>query len=377
MPVADVDIDEETKAIADIGHIYNHTHVPPGVFHDGTILRGRLNQWWTLRGIPSSRDGIQGALELLNVEHTGELSLRGLGLSLSDHYWIRPLRSSLEWDNINYYAHGFSEDVGDALFGKKPRNTTIHLLSPDVASNGNLKKRWKIINGKRVLVKGGSGPYYQEPVNEAIASLLLCRLNIPHVEYHLYVEENMPFSLCENFTDGHVEFIGAWDIATSMKKKEKHSELDHYLECCKGLGIPGVKEGLEKMLAFDFLIVNSDRHYYNFGALRNSDSLEWLGPAPLFDCGSSLWYQSADNMINPELNMESKPFRNYHSEQIRLVRNFDWFNADNLYRCDEECEKLLSQSVFITKLRRDALCKALNKRIGMLESIVASQVQER
>jgi hypothetical protein len=369
IPVLDVEIDDYDKAIVDICHIHDSKHLPPGVLHEDKIIRGRLNQWWTLRGVPASRDGIQKALELLKMKNTGELSINGLGLGLSDHYWIRPVKSTLDWDNINYYTHDFSEDIGDTLFGEKPKNKKTNLLSPDVASNGNLKKRWKIIHGKRVLVKSGSVPYYQEPANEVIASLLLRRLNIPHTEYHLYFEGNKPFSLCENFTDEKKEFIGAWDIFNSMKKQENYSEMDHYLNCCNKLGIPGVREVLEKMLAFDFLIVNSDRHYYNFGALRNSDTLEWLGPVPIFDCGSSLWYQCTDNMINSELNMESKPFRNYHSDQIKLVKNLGWFHGETLYRCDEECEKILSESVFISKLRRDNICSALNKRIKILEGI--------
>jgi hypothetical protein len=368
-PVIDVNIDEETKTIVDIGHIHDLKRMPPGVSYENKIMRGRLNQWWNLRGIPASRDGIENALELLKIENTRELSIRGLGLGLSDHYWIRPEKSTLEWDDINYYAHDFSEDIGNALFGEKTKDKTIKLLSPDVASNGNLKKRWKIVHGKRVLVKGGSGPYYQEPVNEVVASLLLRRLKIPHTDYHLYFEGDKPLSICENFTDESTEFIGAWDIFNSVKKNERHSEMDHYLECCNRLGIPDVREGLEKMLAFDFLIVNTDRHYYNFGAVRNSDTLEWLGPVPIFDCGNSLWYQSADTMINPEFDMESKPFRNYHSDQIKLVKKFGWFQADSLYRCDEECEKILSESIYISKTRRDMICSALNTRIMMLESM--------
>jgi hypothetical protein len=369
IPVIDIEIDRETKVIAGIGTMRDKAHLPPGVFHEDTVERGWLNQWWVLRSIPASRDGIRKALEILNRENTGELAVEGLGLSLSDHYWIRPEKSGLGWEDVNFYVHEFSEDIGDALFGEKPKNGKINFSSPDVASNGNLKKKWKIVRGKRVLVKGGSGPYFQEPVNEAVASMLLRRLDIPHVEYCLYFEENRPYSLCENFTDERREFIGAWDIFNTVKENRQHSELEHYLECCKRLGVPGVKEGLEKTLAFDFLIANSDRHYYNFGAMRDSRTLEWLGPAPVFDCGNSLWYQSADHMIKPGLDMESKPFRSYHSEQIKLVKDLGWFHEDNLYRCDEECEKILSESAFISKARRDAICLALKERIKMLENI--------
>jgi hypothetical protein len=74
-------------------------------------------------------------------------------------------------------------------------------------------------------------------------------------------------------------------------------------------------------------------------------------------------------MINFELDMESKPFRDYHSDQIKLVRDLGWYHGDDLYRCDEECEKILSESVFINNIRRDNICRALKGRIKMLENI--------
>jgi hypothetical protein len=39
--------------------------------------------------------------------------------------------------------------------------------------------------------------------------------------------------------------------------------------------------------------VKEDRHYTNFGFVRNAETLEWIGTAPLFDCGASMWYNSA------------------------------------------------------------------------------------
>ena len=35
--------------------------------------------------------------------------------------------------------------------------------SPDNTTDGNLKKRWKTMDGKRCLVKGGSDPFRQQP----------------------------------------------------------------------------------------------------------------------------------------------------------------------------------------------------------------------
>jgi len=44
------------------------------------------------------------------------------------------------------------------------------------------------------------------------------------------------------------------------------------------------------MLVLDYLIANEDRHWGNFGAVRNAETLDWIGLAPVFDCGNSLWY---------------------------------------------------------------------------------------
>ena len=43
------------------------------------------------------------------------------------------------------------------------------------------------------------------------------------------------------------------------------------------------------MLVFDAVIYNEDRHFGNFGVLRNNHSGELLGAAPVFDNGLSLF----------------------------------------------------------------------------------------
>ena len=86
-----------------------------------------------------------------------------MALSLSDHYWVKPVGSDLAWREVNYFDNDFSDDVGDVLFGRSVQEGSIDLSSPDITSEGNLKKRWRIIDGQRCLIKGGSGESLQEP----------------------------------------------------------------------------------------------------------------------------------------------------------------------------------------------------------------------
>jgi hypothetical protein len=124
------------------------------------------------------------------------------------------------------------------------------------------------------------------------------------------------------------------------------------------------------MLTLDFLIVNTDRHFNNFGVIRNAETLEWIGPAPIFDCGTSMWHDQIVQMIRPGIPPASKPFRKEQSKQIQLVTSFDWLDIAALRGVDEEFAELLKTSVYIDDERRSKLCFALNRRITLLEEAI-------
>jgi hypothetical protein len=331
-----------------------------------------MNDWWQGRSIPTSRQNIRKALKELGLSSAGKLITRCFGLSLSDQYWVNPVQSPLDWDEINFFDNAFSEDVGDVLFGGAVQSVKINLVSPDNTSDGWLKKKWKIIDGKRCLVKGGSDPYQQQPVSEAMAALVMNRLQIPHVPYNVIWENGLPYSVCENFLSPETELVSAFYIHNTLKLKDAGRQYDHYIECCDKLGIPGAQIGLDQMLAVDFLIANSDRHYNNFGAVRNANTLEWIAPAYLYDNGSSFWYNQTSEMIRSAVSAKSQPFCDTHEEQIRLIRDLSWLDLSGLRGLDEEIHEFLVQTLHIDAERRDAICFAVGSRTKLLADYVAS-----
>lgn len=52
------------------------------------------------------------------------------------------------------------------------------------------------------------------------------------------------------------------------------------------------------MIIFDSIILNTDRHFGNFGYLINNNTGEYLRPAPLFDNGNSLLVTAFPTMIS-------------------------------------------------------------------------------
>ena len=382
IPVAEMELDDATGFIQKIGTVYAPEHLPVGIpIRKGAADRAALNEWWTDRSIPASRSGVREALEALEISSTKMLLVRCWGLSLSDQYWICPEGSDLTWDSINFFENDFSDDIGDVLFGENKKKDALDFSSPDNTSDGNLKKRWKIIDGKRCLIKGGSNPFRQQPFNEVIASGIMERLGIPHVPYTVTWNKGAPYSVCEDFITESTELIPAWRILKTQKKDNSTSVYQHFVNCCEALGIKDAVPYLDRMIVLDYIIANEDRHFNNFGVIRNAETLEWLGFAPIYDSGSSLGYDKMPAQMRSEKEVVCKPFKNHHAEQIKLVSDFGWIDFDSLSDIGELIAGALSADgaeEYIDENRIRAIIGAAQRRIGQLSQLAISHtpVQE-
>ena len=374
--VAKLELDDETGIIRKIASVMSAEHVPVGVpVKKGIADRSELNKWWTDRSIPASRSGVREALETLELTDTKILLIRCFGLSLSDQYWIRPEGTGLTWEKINFFDNSFSDDMGDVLFGKPNKAEDFDFSSPDNTSDGYLKKRWKIINGKRCLIKGGSNPFRQQPFNEVIASKIMDRLGIDHVPYNIIWEDGEPYSVCEDFVTRDTELISAWRIMQTQKKDNSTSVYQHFVNCCKSLGAPDVVPALDRMIVLDYIIANEDRHLNNFGLLRNAETLEWLGFAPIYDSGSSLGYDKLTTEIRIGKNIDCKPFKKKHEEQIKLVTSFDWIDFSKLSDAGDMVREVFSDpraKELISENRKEAIVQMVERHIESLQTIAES-----
>ncbi|MCL1809972.1 MAG: excisionase [Clostridiales bacterium] len=363
--VAGLIIAESAVAITEIGKIHNPEHIPLGVQAvKGRVDIGELNDWLKGRSIPASRSGIWDLYVRLGRNSTEHLILECYGLSLSDHYWIRPAGSGFAWADINFFQNDFSKDVGEMLFGREPADrNNINLVSPDNTSDGWLRKKWIIAKGKRMLVKGSSEPWKQEPFNEVVATAVMGRLGIAHVPYTLMFEGAEPYSLCENFLSLDTELVPAWKVLHSSLMNDGDSDFTHLMRCCDRLGIPDVSAAIDKMLTLDYIIANEDRHYTNFGFVRNAETLDWLGVAPIFDSGTSLWH----NALNIGEPRKCQPFAKTHVEQIKLVSDFSWFDIGALTGLEQEIAEIFSKSPIVNESRAKAIAKAVLNRAGTIE----------
>ena len=324
--------------------------------------RDGLQRWFQSRSIPKARKNLEKLLAHAGAKTANALSLKSLGLNLSDQYWFRPDGSGLLWEDVNLFQNDFLKQ--DFVSAEKGSSA----YSPDSSSNGELPKFWVVENGKRYLYKEGNEPYFQQPYNEVFASALLDALNLAHVSYFLADIDGIAYSVCETFITSDTEYVPALYIRDVCEKTNSENDYRHFFRCMETLEIPCTRLEIDNMLAFDYLIQNGDRHLGNFGFIRDVNTLKFVGMAPLFDHGNSLWYKS----LTPDMvfrKQEAKPFRDVQEEQLKLIAE----TSLPLKNVSEAVIQNLSHEIFgrnprIDEVRRERIAERVNAAAEFLES---------
>lgn len=342
--------DSETRTVV-WRTVLDGRYAPLGTLdRSGTVTRPGLERWIVARGIPLARPQASAALKAIGTSSPSDLMLQMRGASLSDCYWFRGADDDAKWGDVNFFEHGFSSNLGLALAGSsdssegavgriKDEGLLAH-RSPDAAVNGNLPKRWVILpDGIRALLKSGKpGNLFMEPVNEVAASKV-CGCLLEPDEYVPYRLVDNPagipayLSSCPCFVAPGLEFVTGHDVMASVRKDNSASLYERFARECERRGLGKARKALSKMLAIDHLIDNWDRHWGNFGILMNAETREWLGMAPLFDMGESLWCDRiTSGRVGTTRHMPYRlPFsRRVDTQLRRYAEDLGWVDPEGL-----------------------------------------------
>lgn len=266
-----------------------------------------LNLWISKRVLNEKRDNYEAVKkEFPHFDNYGAM------FSLSDQYWFKKEGSDVTWESGNFFTNSYTDEVGKMFFSPwEVDPTSSGLPSPDLATNGVLIKAWRREGGVNYLYKTGSKKNHQQPISEVLASIMLKKLDfIPFVEYELDIYGLKLCSKCANFVDADSEFVPASHIFYLEPLPEGRTIYEHFLLMCSYFKIDGAKDYLDKMIAADKLIGNDDRHFGNFGFIRNVQTCQITGFAPLFDSGSSFY----------GLNEERKTAKLFEAESFMAIK---------------------------------------------------------
>lgn len=376
--VFDFVYDEEEHFIVNFERNYpeNEDYAPFGLIKMNEIDKVEFNKWRKNRQIPASRKGLKEVLHNSNVydkDNFDLLDAKAYCLSLSDQYWVKGVDEEISWESINFFDNEFSEDIGKILFNGGKTALNLNLNTPDMTSNGNYEKRWKIIDGERYLLKAGSKIYNQEPFNELIATKLYERLlnKEEYVEYSVIFDDDKAISKCKNFITKDTELVPAWKINEYYEFLDDEDKYTHYIRCLNNLGIKDAETLTDKMIVCDYIIANKDRHFNNFGVIRDVNTLKFIGVAPIFDNGCSLWYDENDMYVGEFF--LTKPFEEYEKTQLSLVKKLEWLDISKLEDFPNEVKTILSMDKLLSKERINKIVDQIKLRIEFVKELKKSR----
>ena len=243
-------------------------------------------KWLKRRSIPSDREMVRRIMNAIGLE-VGDI--KGIidicfSLSLNDSYWITPYDFEGSFSEYNLYENRFNETLSYIAYIGYGEIDKKFMTTPELTTGGTLKKAWRYKGEDGIfLYKSGTDGFANtgnEPFSEFYASQIAERMGINAVHYGLERWCHMISSTCRLFTDIDTSYVPVGMIV-------KDGGIDECIDFYRSMGDDFYQQ-LASMLCFDAVILNEDRHFGNFGVLRDNHTGEITAPAPMFDNGVSL-----------------------------------------------------------------------------------------
>jgi len=278
-----------------------------------------IKKWWQSRTVPASRNAIQEILKRHNFINAEIYLAKNMAFSMTDTYWLKPLDYNGTYHELHFTDLRQIEDE---------RLIPYHNASsydPNASLGGQMEKYWDLSANTPVLVKESYKYFGQQSINEAFATLLhdKQKTSIPYVKYQIVkTEDNGVQCRCDAFTNDFIELVPAFEVLEGAKTNNEKSLYNNYIRICADLGIPKdtMQEYMDYQTLTDFIISNTDEHLMNFGILRNADTFEYIGPAPIYDSGNSMFYaEPAKALSRPEL--LARKITGFYESEEKLLKN--------------------------------------------------------
>lgn len=330
-----------------------------------------LYAWLESRALPLNRRFADRICQELGIAPNDVSSLYdvSMGLSLNDSYWTPKVEFAGTFAEVNLYENEFSKELGAVAYTGElvnhGPNGSPHGLTPELTTDGTLRKAWFIApDGTRLLKKGASeGSVPGEPISELIVSGLASMAALNAVPYALLQTDNGSSSVCPCFCTSRV---GYFSFANATGIRDMGPMLAFAATCGSAM-----LDSFCDMLVLDSLVMNTDRHYANFGLLRDMSDGHLIGPSPIFDNGRSLLFRVPDEMLADsafEVSCQSPSFGGDTFEELasRVIgeRQLAWLESLH----DTDLMEVLAP------MTDPVLLPAVSRRVAGLASILSERL---
>ena len=238
-----------------------------------------VERWISQRFIPEGRSHSKAILNKLEISNDRlVMSTVCKGASLTDNYWFRQHNNDTKWEAVSLFKNPIPESVAElAITGLTDTDVSGELQTPELTTQGVYAKCWTRENSMIYLNKANSSKGI-EAQNERACSIILRALKYNHVDYEISSFKGLITSKCRLMTSENLSLLSVFDF-------EFYAET-HKIDTIKWV-IANYKKDFWKMMLFDGIVHNTDRHTGNWGFILDS-TRRIKGLHPLMDHNNAL-----------------------------------------------------------------------------------------
>jgi len=237
-----------------------------------------LESWLETRAIDAHRANSRLLKKALRLAERDDINtvLHVNAATITDNYWIRPIGSNLSYSDVKFNNDYFSNLALRGSYTSFNRvATSKHTSTPELTNIGSFEKCWKLKDGSWWLYKTAN---HKELFSELFIYTLGIMLGMNMAEY----KRGEECIISRDFTNS--ASVNLEHANSFMGDNEKYEDVISKLQQLCPQAIPEYI----KMIFLDTIVANPDRHTSNFGLLRDVNSGELLGLAPIFDHNMAL-----------------------------------------------------------------------------------------
>lgn len=235
---------------------------------------GDLFKWIQTRAIDRHRPNSRLLKKVLRQTNTDDVNtvLSVNAATITDTYWIKKESLDLSYDDIKFKENPFADLALKGDINSFTKNYDINggVSAPDHTTVGSFEKCWRLEDGSWWL-------YKSQNKFELFSELFIYKLGAAMGYNMAQYEIAGDYIKTKDFTNNaQVNFEPAYSLV------EDNTDYTYNYKKIAELN-PALAKQYIDILVMDTLCSNMDRHTYNYGFLRDTDTGNFISMAPNFD----------------------------------------------------------------------------------------------
>ena len=367
------EVDYKKERIRIIEKLEHFDKAPYGVTEDSF----KLMRFFNARSISAQRSDYEAILKATKCKSGFELSFKGHGLSLANHYWFKREGEDLKYGDINFFANKWDDTFGRAvLSGDYEALKTCDLNVPDIVISGWGVKGWIYDNGPKLYKLGIHNEYPEEAICEVLAAKLASRLLSPEevLQYELktingkYASVSKPLiTVDEELVPLSILLPPAWYLM--FKEKNANRDLSkEFFKKVENYDMPELYQFFVKVSCLRTLCFVSDLHFDNLSAIRNMKTGK-LKMAPLYDLGGAFGSSESGKSMITNANKGTLLIIYFMFGDLSPDWDYSWYKPEKLVGIEDVIREYLSKSDFYNPEIIDCVIEIYHQQKKTLDEI--------